>query len=369
MLTRRSLLTSVAAAGAVTIVAPSLALADPPDQSTPEGWLARLAAHRDDVSAVFADGAGRRLTHLADRPRPLASAIKAVHLLAYTTAVAEGRLDPDEPVRVGDWDAWHPYLGDGPIGSGAHWQALTQLGIPCDEYGMAKDPDQSVPLRNIAEMTIFVSDNAAADYLRHRLGDRALRAAGARGGWPMPDVRMFSGEVLLLLFPEYCPPPGSPVAVRRAAGDALANRFACDTSFRAQVIPRATTKPPSLEQTYAWAAATGRGSAAQLFGLHREIASSRDRAAVLAQQVLGTVLASRKPPGSDALLFKGGSLPAILTFGFDVLWPDRRPGTGTILLQNATEADNAHYEVLLDLGVRALSQPAAFRALERALGH
>ncbi|WP_116206293.1 serine hydrolase [Amycolatopsis circi] len=370
MLTRRSLLTSVAAAGAATFVAPSLALADPPDQSTPEGWLARLAARPGDVSAVFADGAGRRLTHFADQPRPLASAIKAVHLLAYTTAVAEGRLDPAEPVRVGDWDAWHPYLGDGPIGSGAHWQALTRLGIPCDEYGMAKNPEQRVPLRNIADMAIFVSDNAAADYLRHRLGDRALRAAGARGGWPMPDVRMFSGEVLLLLFPEYCPPPGSPVVVRRAAGDALADRFAYDKSFRARVIPRVTTNPPSLEQVRAWTNETGQGSAAQLFGLHHEIASSRDRAAVLAQQVLGVPLASMKPPGSDALLFKGGSFSVnILTMGFDVLWPDRRPGTGTLLLQNATAEDEKYYEVLLKLGIDALSQPATFQAMERALGH
>lgn len=351
------------------IVAPSLALAAPPDQSTPEGWLARLAAHRDDVSAVFDDGAGRRFGHLPERSLTIASAIKVVHLLAYTTAVAQGRLDPAEQVRVGDWDARHPYLGDGPVGHGSHRNALTYLGIPCDEYGVAKDPDQRVPLRSIAEMMILFSDNSAADYLRARLGDRALRAAAARGGWLMPDVRMLGGEVLLLFFPEYCPPPGSPVAIRRAAGDALSNRFARDPSFRAQVLPRAAGKPPSAEQITAWSAATGQGSAAQLFGLHYEISVSRDRAAVLAQQILGTPLASKRPPGSKALLYKGGNLPGFLVLGLDVLWPDRRPGTGTIFLKNSTPEDLQYGEVLIQLCIDALCRPDTFATLERALGH
>lgn len=368
MLTRRSLLTSVAAAGATTFVLPSIALADPPDQSTPEGWLARLATHPDDVSAVFDDGTGRRFSHLPERPLTIASAIKVVHLLAYTTAVAHGRIDPAEQVRVGDWDARHPYLGDGPIGQGSHRNALTRLGIPCDEYGVAKDPDQRVPLRSIAEMVILVSDNSAADYLRSLLGDRALRAAAARGGWRMPDVRMFGGETLLLYFPEYCPPPGSPVVVRRAAGDALSNRFACDPSFRARVLPRAAENPPSAEAILAWSAATGQGSAAQLFGLHHEIAASRDRAAVLAQQVLDVPVVP-KPPGSKALLFKGGNLPGFLVLGFDVRWPDRRPGTGTIFLKNSTQDDLQYGKALLELCVDALYRPDTFAALERALGH
>ncbi|WP_336159226.1 serine hydrolase [Amycolatopsis sp. VC5-11] len=369
MLTRRSLLTSVAAAGAATFVLPSVALADPPDQSTPEGWLARLAVHRDDVSAVFSDGAGRRFSHLADRSLVVASAIKVVHLLAYTTAVAEGRLDPDEQVRVGDWDARHPYIGDGEVGKGDHHTALTYLGIPCDEYGVAKNPDQRVPLRSIAETMILCSDNAAADYLRARLGDRALRAAAARGGWRMPDVRMFGGETLLLFFPEYCPPPGSPVVLRRAAGDALSNRFACDPSFRAQVLPRVAEKPPSVEAIMAWSASTGQGSAEQLFRLHHEIAANRDRAAVLAQRVLGEQFAGHEPSGTKAVLYKGGNLPGFLVLGFDLLWPDRRPGTCTVFIKNSTPEDLQYGGVLQQLCVGALFRPDTFAALERALGH
>ncbi|ATY10540.1 hypothetical protein CU254_08755 [Amycolatopsis sp. AA4] len=366
MLTRRSLLASVTAAGAATFVAPSLALADPPDQSTPEGWLARLAAHRDDVSAVFSDRTC--FEHRPDQQRPLASAVKVVHLLAYTTAVAEGRLDPAEPVRVGDWDARHPFFGDGLLGQGTHHEALTLLGIPCDEFGIAKDPEQRVPLHKIAELMILVSDNAAADYLHARLGDSALRRAAARGGWHHPDTRMFCGETLMWVLPEYCPPPGTPSAVRRALGNALTNRFVHDASFRATVIPRVFAHPPTPEHTRIWEAGTGQGTAAHLFGLHREIAAGKDRAAVLAQQIL-TQFPERKPPGADALLFKGGSLSAVLVLAFDVLWPDRAPSTGTILLQNATAADLQHVPALMRLCVDALYLPATFTALERALGH
>src|SRR5205814_9575742 len=106
-----------------------------------------FAEHRDDVSVVADDGRNH-LAHNADVPRVLASTIKVVHLFAYTTAVAGG-LDPAEPVRVGDWDTWHPFDGDGPIGEGAHLRALTSLGIDCDAYGVARDPEQRAPLNAI----------------------------------------------------------------------------------------------------------------------------------------------------------------------------------------------------------------------------
>ncbi|GAA3578585.1 hypothetical protein GCM10022222_74150 [Amycolatopsis ultiminotia] len=369
MLTRRRLLTTVAATAPAALFLPGAAHAGEPDLTTPEGWLARLAAHRGDVSAVLDDGIGHRVRHLPAVKRPLASTIKVVHLLAYATAVGARRLDPDEQVRVGDWDARHPYLGDGPLGAGAHHSALTELGIPCDEYGVAKDPEQRVPLAKIPEMMIRFSDNAAADYLRARLGDVALHAAAARGGWTAPDVRMLGGETLLLFFPEYCPAPGSPVVVRRAAGDALSERFARDLSFRAKVLPRAAAKPPTAAEQWAWAARTGTGEAARLAGLHHEIAGSPDPAAALAREVLGRQFAGSRPPGTDAMLFKGGDLPGNLSIGLDLVWPHRRPGTAVVQLVNSTAADLQHADVLLRLCADALDTPATFAGLERALGH
>lgn len=251
-------------------------------------FRAWLAGHRGDVSVVVEDGAGLRLSHLPDVPRVLASTIKVVPLLAYTTAVAGG-LDPDEPVRVGDWDAFHPFDGDGPLGAGAHHRALTSLGIACDEYGVARDPEQLVPLDAIATAMISVSDNAAPDYLRARLGDDALRAAAADGGWPDADLRWFCGETLRSFFP---------------AEPDLTARFTGDPAFRRAALDRVRGEPVSDEAEWEWTQGTARGTAAELFAFHRHLAVAETPAAELARRKLG-----------GTVLYKGGSLPRSRGFG------------------------------------------------------
>ena len=246
-----------------------------------------FAEHRDDVSIVADDGR-HRLAHHAGVPRVLASTIKVVHLLAYTTAVADG-LDPAEPVRVGDWDAWHPFDGDGPVGAGAHLRALTSLGIACDEYGVARDPEQRVPLDAIATAMISVSDNAAPDYLRARLGDEALRAAAAGGGWSDPDLRWFCGETLRSFF------PGEPDPTPRFTGD---------SAFRREVLDRVRGEPISAEAEWEWTRGTARGTAAELFAFHRHLAIADNQAAELARRKLG-----------GTVRHKGGVLPRCRGFG------------------------------------------------------
>ncbi|MFI5609700.1 serine hydrolase [Amycolatopsis sp. NPDC051903] len=365
MLTRRRLLTGAAAASAAALLVPATARAEtPPDITTTASWLQWLTAHRDAVSAVFDDGAGHRLAHQPHTARPLASAIKVIHAAAYSDAVTAGRLDPDEPVRVGDWDARYPYGGDG----GSHVQSYTLLGIPHDASGIATDPGRTVPLHRLAELMIVVSDGAAADYLRARLGDAALRGAAARAGWFDPDLRMFSGETLLLLFPEFCPPSGVPAATRRAAGDRLSDRFARDKAFRAQVIPRVTARPPTMDEQFAWAAGTGRGSAAQLAALHHEIATAQGKSADLTRHILSAQYAGHQPPGTTAMLYKGGSYPGILTLAADLLWPDRRPGTAVLLIADPS-VDLANAATLLDLCAGSLTTPATLAEVSRALGH
>jgi len=271
-------------------------------------WLEWLAGHRKDVSVVADDGRGHRLAHNADVPRVLASTVKVVHLLAYTTAVAEGRLDPDEPVPVGDWDAWHPFDGDGPLGDGAHYQALTALGVPCDEYGVARNPERHVPLCEIARAMIRFSDNAAPDYLRTRLGDDLLRGAASGAGWPDPDIRWFCGETLRSLFP--------------GDRDALAERFTHDPAFRRQVFERVQGEPISDEAEWDWTRKTAHGTAAELFALHRTLATASTRPAELARRML------RGPGG---LLFKGGALMRTLGFGMSV------PGGTVAMLLTGTD--------------------------------
>ncbi|MBE1573203.1 serine hydrolase [Amycolatopsis roodepoortensis] len=355
MLTRRHLLAG-AAAGSAALLLPGTATAAQPDTTTEQGWLDWIAAHRGDVSVLIDDGAGRRAARNPDVRRVLASSVKVVHLSAY----AESRLDPAEQIRVGDWDAHHPFVADGR----AHFQALNWLGIPCDEFGIAKDPEQRVPLARLAEAMIFFSDNAATDYLRTRLGDPALRRAAARGGWFRPDTRSLGGEVLMLMMPEYAPPPGSPVAVRRAMGDAVARRFVRDPGFRAEAFKRWPGMPGTSDAQWPWIKGHGQGSASELFSLHRSIAKGLYAPA---REILAKPLADRVPPGASEVLFKGGSLPRSLTLGLSVRWPGGRSGTAAVLLTGVSDQDMQNALPLIDLVLAALSDPARFTALERAL--
>lgn len=355
MLTRRHLLAG-AAAGSAALLLPGTATAAQPDTKTEQGWLDWIAAHRGDVSVLIDDGAGRRAARNPDVRRVLASSIKVVHLSAY----AESRLDPKEQIRVGDWDAHHPFVADGR----AHFQALNWLGIPCDEYGIAKDPEQRVPLAKLAEAMILFSDNAATDYLRVRLGDPALRRAAARGGWFRPDTRSLGGEVLMLMMPEYAPPPGSPVALRRAMGDAVARRFVRDPEFRAEAFKRWPDMPGTSDAQWPWIKGHGQGSASDLFALHRSIAKGLYTPA---REILAKPLADRVPPGASEVLFKGGSLPRSLTIGLSVRWPGGRSGTAAVLLTDVSDQDMQNALPLIELVLAALSDPARFGALERAL--
>ena len=291
-------------------------------------WLEWLSEHPADVSVVADDGRGIRLAHNTGVPRVLASTVKVVHLLAYTTAVAQGRLDPDEPVPVGDWDAWHPFDGDGPIGDGAHYQALTALGIPCDEYGVARNPERRVPLGEIARAMIRFSDNAAPDYLRTRLGDDLLWEAAAGGGWPEPDIRWFCGETLRSLFP--------------GDHDALAERFTRDPAFRRQVLDRVQGEPISEEAEWAWTRRAAHGTAAELFALHRTLATASTRPAELARRML------RGPGG---MLFKGGSLMRTLGFGMSL------PGGTVAMLLTGTDFPACS---LVELGEGLLSDVPSY---------
>ncbi|WP_037309300.1 serine hydrolase [Amycolatopsis orientalis] len=360
MLTRRHLLAG-AAAGSAALLLPGTANAAGPDRSTEQGWLDWLAFHRRDVSALIDDGAGRRAARNADVRRVLASSIKVVHLSAYAVAVAEGRLDPREEIRVGDWDAHHPFVADGR----AHFQALNWLGVPCDDYGIAKDPEQRVPLARIPEAMILFSDNAAADYLRTRLGDPALQRAAARGGWRRPDTRSFGGEVLMLMMPEHLPPPGSPAAVRRAMGDVLARRFVRDPGFRAEAMRRWPEMPSTSEGQWPWTQGHGQGSASDLFALHRGIANGLYPPA---REILARPLSDRVPPGASEVLFKGGSLPRTLTVGLSVRWSGGRSGTAAVLLTGVSDQEVQNAGPLIDVLIAALAAPERFEALRRALG-
>ncbi|SFS68087.1 serine hydrolase [Saccharopolyspora flava] len=319
-LSRRSLLVAAGAAAPLLLARP--ALAAPPDLSTAEGWLTWISAHRAEVSLRLDDGRGSGLSHRADQARPLASAVKVLHLAAYADAVASGRLDPREQIRVGDWERYYV-----PVDGGAHPAALRHLGIPLGDTGLhAADPEQRVALDDVVAVMILFSDSAAPDLLRDRLGVEAVIAAGAARGWPEADVRSLCAEYLFLVLPETAPPAGLPVRARREWGFALERRYRDEPALRAEALRRLPGVPGYPVQL-AWASTTAAGSADRLAAVHRALSAEGG----IARAHLERPLAGSLPPGVSGIGLKGGSLPGVLTSGISVRRADGTLGRGALL--------------------------------------
>lgn len=328
-LSRRNLLAATSVAVPLLLIAPrALAqpAASPPDLATPEGWLTWISAHRDQLGLIVDDGRRQRLTHRADDAQPLASAVKVVHLAAYSAAVAEGRLDPNEQIRLGDWERFYV-----PTDGNAHATTLKHLDIPTDPTGLyAADPDHRVTLDDMASAMIMFSDSAVPDFLRNRLGDAALRKAATAAGWARPDIRSMCAEYLFLL-PEFAPPAQLPTPARRVFGHALERRYSNDADLRKRVLDRLLHNglPPHDEQLR-WGSKTMSSTAAQLASLHRAIATDAVPAEV-ARTHLERPLSGHLPPGVLGIGMKGGSLPGVLTCGMSVRRQDGTVAWGALL--------------------------------------
>lgn len=328
-LSRRNLFVAAGAAAPLLLARP--ALAAPPDLSTPDGWLAWIAAHRAELSLVLDDGRGGHLTHRAGIARPLASAVKVLHLAAYTDAVATGLLDPREQVRVGDWERYYV-----PTDGGAHPASLRHLGVPPGETGLhAADPEQRVALDDLASVMILFSDSAAPDLLRDRLGADAVARAGAVRGWPDADVRSLCAEYVFLALPETAPPAGLPVAARRDWGFALERRHRDDPALREEVLRRLQAGMPGYPAQAAWASTTAAGPAERLAAVHRALSAEGG----LARAHLERRPAGSLPPGVTGIGIKGGSLPDVLTSGVSVRRADGSAGRGALLAHGGISAE------------------------------
>lgn len=101
---------------------------------------------------------------------PLASSMKIVVLAAYARAVVAGRLDPQAPVQLSDWERFYLPLTDG----GAHKASLSELKLAADPLGHARDQARTVPLDTLARLMVQTSDNAATDLILTRLGREAV---------------------------------------------------------------------------------------------------------------------------------------------------------------------------------------------------
>lgn len=318
--------------------------------ATVDGWRGYLTAHAGDVGLLLDDGRGTVVEHRADVPQPLASAVKALHLLAYAHAVAAGQLRAGDPLRVSDWDRWYLPGTDG----GAHPKALTRLGLA--------PGTGTVTLDQLVSAMIELSDNAAADLLRDRLGDGALRAAAATVGWTDPDLPSILGSMLAMIDPGLAALPCTRPA-RDAVEVGLARRYAADPDFRSRV----RTRLPPLEVQQAWADTTWAASAGQLARLHRAVETgSCGAGAELARRHLEWQPSRRA--GVVGVGFKGGSLPGVLTEAMSLRRADGTVATAVLLVRRMSIADGdtarttyAHQRLL----VEAMLDPGQAAALRR----
>lgn len=313
---------AVGSAALVACGAPAPPAARAPAPTTPEALLEWMRANPAAWSLHLDDGRGRVVDHSPDDERPLASAVKVVHLAAYGRAVAAGTVTPEQPVTVAEWERWYVPGLDG----GAHPQALARLGA---------GPGSTVRLDDVVAAMVDLSDNAAPDLLRAVLGDAALVEAAAAGGWPSLDVPSLGGESLIADGPEL------PRAQRRAAADAAARAYADDPAQRAEFARRvaetpapATTDPAAFDAAVRYWSGAPAGSARHLATLHSALADGRyapPRAAEIARGHLERGLAGRLPAGVAGLGQKGGNIPGVITQGMSVRRDDGTTGSLALL--------------------------------------
>ncbi|RMG99272.1 MAG: hypothetical protein D6706_05665, partial [Chloroflexi bacterium] len=102
----------------------------------------------------------------ADRPMPLASVVKVIHLVAFVEAVADGELNVNTFVPLAELERF--YLPNSDLG--AHTAAIQAL----EEEGRVFGTPPGVTLGDVAWMMIRYSSNAATDYLHMLLSQKRL---------------------------------------------------------------------------------------------------------------------------------------------------------------------------------------------------
>ncbi|HIZ35043.1 MAG TPA: class A beta-lactamase-related serine hydrolase [Candidatus Ruania gallistercoris] len=294
------------------------------DLSTADGWLSYFAQHLDDVSLVIEDDTGNRVEHRGAEVRPAASSIKVVHLLAYARAVHDGELDPQEEVGVEEWERYY-YPADG----GAHAAALERLEIAAVDHGngiaLAEDRSARVTVEELVTAMIRESDNAAADYLRHTLGDQAIVAAADDAGMSQTTVTSLLSTVLGAGYPDLAGEDPDDVAERYLNDEAWATErlqtaeggYAAQAEYLAAHGPELTAA--DLAEAYSRIADDSLGEVGQIAQEHLEWQGAA--------------------PSGTVIGFKAGSLPGMVTGGFEIREEDGTTATAVLLIANMAEHD------------------------------
>jgi hypothetical protein len=281
----------------------------------------------------------------ADTPRPLASVVKIVHLVAYAQAVYAGELDPNTPVLLSELDRF--YLPNSDLR--AHPNALAAL----TEEGLVTGNPPALPLETVPRMMIQYSSNAATDYLHLLLGQQRLeqtvRDLGLAGHTaPCP----FLGQFILMNNPERT--VSGRTAVEQYRQDPrlfgvevmdMTYRYAYDSAFREEVGGwRGRANRPGIDTQRLFSAELNTMGSAQAYA---------DLMARIAMNELGpwemNVLVRRYlewPTFFDANQeqmawtgYKGGSLPGILTVAYYAQpWWRTQPAVVALFFQDLPQS-------------------------------
>ncbi|HEY2195908.1 MAG TPA: serine hydrolase [Actinomycetospora sp.] len=204
---------------------------------------------------------------------------------------------------------------------GAHPEALARLG-----GGPEATADQ------VVSAMVCESDNAAAGWLRARLGDEALREAAASGGWEDVDLPSYAGAAARFVLPDRAP-PGASRAELSSVDAVLGRQVADDPAFRADVQRRyadSAARDPErfVADQQRWTGTTAAATPVQVAGLYRAIATGGVPGADVAQRQLthqGPI------PRLGTVGFKSGSFLNVLTFGSFLRRDDGSLGYAVVL--------------------------------------
>ena len=147
--------------------------------NTPEGVLQYILDHPDQVSLAALDPYEKEnaIYHNAQVSRPLASTIKVLVAAEYARQIEQGLINPNELISTDSVLLYHIPLTDG----GAHRRAAKYFK---GRSGVVN----KISLDHVAQSMIWFSDNAATDYLIHRLGRSAIENGPRSWGLLLSDA-------------------------------------------------------------------------------------------------------------------------------------------------------------------------------------
>lgn len=126
-----------------------------------EDYMIRyIKEHPENASLTLIHNNEEIAAYHSDRMMPLASVVKIIVAIEYAQQAADGKIDPNESVKLADIDKYYLPKLDG--GAQPAWMESLEA------RKLIKD--DSVPLEEVAKGMMDVSSNANMEYLIERLG-------------------------------------------------------------------------------------------------------------------------------------------------------------------------------------------------------